>query len=89
MNERVLPVSREDWDQHVVEDDARGKDINDLKLAMFGDPEKPETVKQAVYPTMTRFNTLMDGAVTLVKGIVASILFVIALAGFAKTMGWI
>lgn len=89
MSERVLPVSREDWDQHVVEDDARGQAINELKLAMFGDPEKPETVKQAVYPTMTRFNTLMDAAVSLVKVVVASILFVVALAGFAKTMGWI
>lgn len=82
-------ISREDWDEHVAEDEARGRDINDLKLAMFGDPERPETVKHAVLPTMTRFNTLMDGAVTLVKVMGSSIVVLAAAGGFAKTMGWL
>lgn len=54
-------ITREDWDQHVIEDDRRGQDINELKLAMFGDPNHPDTVKVAVMPTMTRLNTYLDG----------------------------
>jgi hypothetical protein len=82
-------ISREDWEDHLKEDDARGRDINDLKLAMFGDPENPETVKQAVQPTMVRFNTLMDGAVMLVKAIGGLILVSASAAALAKTMGWL
>jgi hypothetical protein len=82
-------ISREDWEDHLKEDDARGRDINDLKLAMFGDPEKPDTVKGAVLPTMVRFNTLMDGAVMLVKGIGGLILFAGSAAALAKSLGWL
>lgn len=78
-------ITRQDWDQHVVEDEQRGRDVNDLKLAMFGDPLHPDTVKVAVMPTMTRLNTYLDA----IPKIGALILFVIGVAGFAKTMGWI
>lgn len=54
-------ISRQDWDDHIREDDLRGRDVNDLKLAMFGDPSHPDTVKVAVMPTMTRLNTYLDG----------------------------
>lgn len=87
--ERVLPVSREDWDQHVAEDDARGRDVTDLKMAMFGDPATPDTVKQAVMPTMTRLNTYMDAALLLGKGVVALLVGTGAFLGILKTMGWI
>lgn len=87
--ERILPVSREDWDQHVAEDEDRGREINDLKMAMFGNPENPETVKQAVMPTMTRLNTYMDFVLMLGKGIVATLVGTGAFLGILKTMGWI
>ena len=87
--ESSLPVSREDWEQHVVEDDARGRDINELKLAMFGDPENPDTVKQAVMPTMTRLNTHLDFIAMLAKGFVAVLVGTGAFLGILKTMGWI
>lgn len=87
--EKVLPVSREDWDQHVLEDDRRGQDINDLKLAMFGNPEMPETVKQAVMPTMTRLNTYMDVALMMGKGTVALLVGTGAFLGILKTVGWL
>lgn len=87
--ERVLPVSREDWDQHVEEDDLRGQDIVDLKMAMFGDPSNPDSVKQAVMPTMTRLNTYLDGLAMLGKGIVALVVGTGAFLGILKTVGWL
>lgn len=82
-------ISREDWEQHVAEDEQRGRDVNDLKMAMFGDPATPETVKQAVMPTMTRLNTYMDFALMLGKGVIATLVGTGALLGILKTMGWI
>jgi hypothetical protein len=74
-------ISREDWNQHVDEDEQRGRDINDLKLAMFGDPEKPETVRAAVLPTMQRLNAHLDFIVLLGRSLLA------VLAGFAALLG--
>lgn len=82
-------ISREDWEEHVAEDDARGRDVHDLKLAMFGDPEKPETVREAVMPTMTRLNTYMDVALAIGRGAVALLVGLGALLGILKTMGWL
>lgn len=87
--EKVLPVSREDWDQHVLEDEARGRDINDLTLAMFGDPNNPETVKQAVMPTMTRLNTYLDGLLMLIKFGGGAVMVVGAVIAIAKNVGWL
>lgn len=81
-------ITKEDWDQHVADDDERGRDINDLKLAMFGDPMHPDTVKQAVMPTMTRLNTYLDGILMLCKGILACLAGGGAVIGIAKGMGW-
>lgn len=89
MNQRVdRVITREDWDQHVADDDERGRDINELKMAMFGDPLAPDTVKQAVMPTMTRLNTYLDGIVILFKiglGVLAALASFVAIA---KGMGW-
>lgn len=82
-------ISREEWKEHIDEDDQRGRDVNELKLAMFGDPIYPDTVRMAVMPTMTRLNTYLDGITMLAKYGSATILFIIGVAGFAKTMGWL
>lgn len=82
-------ISREDWEQHVAEDDARGRDVIDLKMAMFGDPSHPDSVKQAVMPTMTRLNTYMDVALSVCKGVIALLVGLGALLGIFKTMGWL
>lgn len=81
-------ITREDWDNHVLEDDRRGQDINELKQAMFGNPDIPETVKQAVMPTMTRLNTYMDGIVMLVKFGGGAIMVMGAAVAIAKNVGW-
>lgn len=86
--EKILPVTREDWDQHVAEDEERGRDINDLKLAMFGNPENPESVRQSVVPTMTRLNTYMDGMMMLAKGALALLAGGAALMAILKGIGW-
>jgi hypothetical protein len=89
MARRPLDITREDWDQHVSDDDQRGREINDLKMAMFGDPGAPDTVKQAVMPTMTRLNTYMDYTLMLCKGTVALLVGTGAFLGILKTMGWL
>jgi hypothetical protein len=89
MNARVdREITREDWDQHVADDDERGRDINELKLAMFGDLNNPETVKQAVMPTMTRLNTYLDGIVILFKISLALLAGGASCVAIAKGMGW-
>ena len=87
--EKSLPITREDWDQHIVEDDQRGAAINELKLAMFGDPESPDTVKVAVMPTMTRLNTYLDGIVMLFKFGGGAIMVLGAGIAIAKNVGWL
>lgn len=89
MNQRVnREITREDWDQHVADDDERGRDINELKLAMFGDLNNPETVKQAVMPTMTRLNTYLDGIATLFKIFIALLAGGASFVAIGKGMGW-
>lgn len=80
-------ISRADWEEHVAEDEQRGRDINDLKLAMFGDPEKPETVRAAVHPTMVRLNTYLDGVQMLGKGVVIFLTGTGALIAILKGVG--
>lgn len=82
-------ITREDWDQHVIEDDRRGRDINELKMAMFGNPDVPDTVKQAVMPTMTRLNTYLDGLAMLVKFSAGAVMVIGAGVAIAKNVGWL
>lgn len=81
-------ISRQDWLDHIAEDDRRGADVNELKMAMFGNPEVPDTVKQAVMPTMTRLNTYLDGILLLCKGILALLAGGAAMIAIAKGVGW-
>lgn len=65
-----MAVDERAWQEHIDQDKQQSKDICSLKLAMFGDPRSPESVKAAVVPTMTRINAWLDALRWAVAGIV-------------------
>jgi len=67
-----MPIDEKVWQHHIDEDIQQSKDICMLKTAMFGKVDKPDTVKNAVVPTMARLNTFLD-AVRWIGGAVFAV----------------
>ena len=49
-----------EWQAHIDNDLEQSKDIAVIKMAMFGDMNKPETLRNALHPTMMRINAFID-----------------------------
>ena len=77
------------WQKHVDQDIQQSKDICMIKLALFGDPSKPETVRIALAPTQARLNAWMDGICRLGKLSTWAVGICASVAVFAKSVGWI
>lgn len=80
-------ISDEVWREHIEADRKQDTAIRSLHLAVFGDEEKPETVKQAIAPTMARINAWLDAIKFLGQMALGACVALGALAGAAKAMG--
>ena len=89
-------LTKEEWTAHTLAEAAHqtvikdhAKRIQHVEMAMFGDDLFPETVKNAIMPTMVRLNTVLDTLGTLGRILAAVITTLTALIVAAKALGWI
>lgn len=80
-------IPDEVWHEHMAADKRQDANIRDLKIAVFGCPDKPETVRQAIVPTMARLNAWLDGIATLGRILTGIIICASGLAAIMKTSG--
>ena len=80
-------ISDEIWQEHITNDKEQDHKIHSLHLAVFGCPEKPETVRMAIVPTMMRLNTWLDVIKVMCQTAVGLAVFVGAVVGVAKAAG--
>ena len=72
----MAEISQVEWQEHMDEDKQQTLALHRLNLAIFGDPEKPDTVRCSLRSTMTRINAFIDvwkwiGAVLIGLGVTA------------------
>ncbi len=88
----TMPLTREEWIEHKIQDERQSEDIAAIKFAIDGDPTKPETKKHALRPTMERLNTFLDAtcfwwkiavavAGVLISSFVGVLMFIAKVAG--------
>jgi hypothetical protein len=89
-------LTKEEWvaqNNRVAEHAATLKDhgerVKHVEMAMFGDEMFPETVRNAILPTMTRLNTWLDMMGSVWRVFVGAVASAAAIAVVVKTMGWI
>ena len=89
-------LTKEEWLRHANEERdnkstlaAHGERITKIELALFGDDKIPETVKNAILPTMVRLNTWLDMMGTAWRVSLGAVGGFAGLAVIAKTMGWV
>lgn len=89
-------LTKEQWDAHETAARARDAVIQDhgermkhVEMAMFGDDLFPDTVKNAILPTMTRLNIWLDMVGSIWRVGLSAVGGLAALAVGAKALGWI
>ena len=80
-------IPDEVWHEHMAADKRQDANIRDLKIAVFGCPDKPETVRHAIVPTMARLNAWLDGIATLGRILTGIIVGGAGLATMMKAIG--
>ena len=56
----MFEISQSEWQAYVDEHKEHGKSLHTLNVAVFGDPDHPETATYAIKPTMARINAFVD-----------------------------
>jgi len=89
-------ISDEIWQEHIEADRRQDALIGELSrqghrltLAMFGDEEKPDTVRVAMYPTIMRLNTWLDLSALFARVLIGVLVGLGALITILKTSGLI
>jgi hypothetical protein len=89
-------LTKEEWATHVKTEEANqavtkdhGERIKHVEMAMFGDDLFPETVKNAILPTMTRLNIWLDMVGAIWRVGLGAVGGLAALAVGMKALGWL
>ena len=80
-------IAEEVWQEHIDADKRQDEKIRSLHMAVFGCQSRPETVKQAIVPTMARINVWLDVIKVGGQVIVSGSVILGALATVAKMTG--
>ena len=89
-------LTKQDWTDHLAQEVEQERVLREhsaqlrhVELAMFGDAEIPDTVKNALLPTMVRLNHWLDMVGSVWRVSLSSVGGLAAVAVIAKTLGWL